>query len=746
MTPTSSSNGSSAHLPSRMNPGSTGRATPLSGASLLQDRLRERKGEAARHRAHGSMDMSHLRDREVQSSPIARDDKKPSSGGGKRMGVKQVEEQVSTLHKQNFDLKLELYHRRQRQDDLEARLEAAERRLEEQAELQELNEQLLSELEKRDQAVEEAVGVIVDLEDKVDRLMKEREGVRAFEANYESRSFGPGHDDFPSSPPSVQHTPGNNSINSVPRMPSFLSEKSEGTDALRSLYLPTDRSVVSDAASALPALTEEASTTTGMDSPRLSVLSESSLVSIYGQKTMMDETPEPESPSPPRRKRVSESVEKWIDERPAHPPVVAAPIPARQLKRNGGAAKSQYLSINTILDSPLQRLEKLRHTLEKHSSNTVSTPTQSSTSSSKSGHISKDVKRPVLKDQDSFEQRALPPTPDTFSTDTLRRFQSSNSDMFAQNPRPQNNTFLDSTSTFQTRQRSHVSIRPRSAGETITSKRDGHGWDTETQGDYTETGSDISNLYHGPSIRRPQRVVTPDLFSFGGNEPGGWAQEIMYSTAAHLPTSGNSAADRYRASRRLSMIDPQRTEDSTPTIRQTRFIDGSAAMDVSQFNPPDRQNSLAAPTKLKKAPTELVVTPVAVSPAKNSKISRLSGRIFGSGKTEMGLPATTKPSAPARGSSYISEGLDDARATPPPIRRNRTGPMVERRPVSAGMGSSRRMSEFGYDGALDEVNNIARTGVELPTPETDNNIAKSAVIGGKKWFGIGRNGSLSRRN
>jgi hypothetical protein len=75
-----------------MNPSTGGRTTPSSGASLLQERLRERKVESARANRHGSIDMGHLRDREVQSSPIAREEKRPSSGGGKGMGVKGMEE------------------------------------------------------------------------------------------------------------------------------------------------------------------------------------------------------------------------------------------------------------------------------------------------------------------------------------------------------------------------------------------------------------------------------------------------------------------------------------------------------------------------------------------------------------------------------------------------------------------------------------------------------------------------------
>lgn len=93
MTPGSSTNSSSAHLP-RSNAGA--RAT--SGATLLQERLRERKVESARQGRRRSVDLD-AGQRDVQSSPVkaamAREERRPSSSGvtaSKGMGVKQIEE------------------------------------------------------------------------------------------------------------------------------------------------------------------------------------------------------------------------------------------------------------------------------------------------------------------------------------------------------------------------------------------------------------------------------------------------------------------------------------------------------------------------------------------------------------------------------------------------------------------------------------------------------------------------------
>ena len=84
-------------------------------------------------------------------------------------------ETVSTLHKQNFDLKLELFHRRERQSVLEERIETLQSG---KTQMENMNDKLVVELEKRDKAVEEAVAMIIVLETQVERLFKEREMVR----------------------------------------------------------------------------------------------------------------------------------------------------------------------------------------------------------------------------------------------------------------------------------------------------------------------------------------------------------------------------------------------------------------------------------------------------------------------------------------------------------------------------------------------------------------------------------------
>lgn len=84
--------------------GQTPRAGSGKGASLLQERLRERKVESARAASMSSGGGSSVDVRGIQSSPIkgsnSREDKRPGSSGvgqsSKGMGVKQMED-VSCL-------------------------------------------------------------------------------------------------------------------------------------------------------------------------------------------------------------------------------------------------------------------------------------------------------------------------------------------------------------------------------------------------------------------------------------------------------------------------------------------------------------------------------------------------------------------------------------------------------------------------------------------------------------------------
>ncbi|KAH0537254.1 hypothetical protein FGG08_005956 [Glutinoglossum americanum] len=411
-------------------------------STLLQDLLREKKAQSHRvskayngRRRSGRDDgLLDLEDTEatnrrlVQSSPLGhlragevRDPKEGSSrrasaigskgsAGARGMGAREIDEFISTLHKQNFDLKLELYHRRQRMTELEEQLEQAKELEKENEELQEVNEQLLQELEKRDRAVEEAVGIICELEEKVERLEEElatetRPSTAQPDTDYftteadesvpSSSPPGTGNREAPATPPpakmlrktpskpgmiktassrlidiSTPHRP--NVPASAYRTPSFLTgEDSKSAGALRSLYLAGEnegRSTYS-----FLTLSRRASGVSrdapgspdpngdGMDSPRLSVLSESSFLSVYGDTRRLDldisDEPtrdenedgkedsrrgETEDNGRPSSKQIKAArIEKWMDDR-------ATPSkPSRASYGNG--SKGQFLSIGDVL-------------------------------------------------------------------------------------------------------------------------------------------------------------------------------------------------------------------------------------------------------------------------------------------------------------------------------------------------------------------------------------------------------------
>lgn len=116
------------------------------------------------------------------------------------VGLKEMETTLTNLHKENFDLKLEVFHRREKQTALEERcqslesekveLESDKRNLEgEKHDLEEINDKLMSELEMRDKAVEEAVAMIVSLEARMEELLHEREVMMEQQAEKEQQFF-----------------------------------------------------------------------------------------------------------------------------------------------------------------------------------------------------------------------------------------------------------------------------------------------------------------------------------------------------------------------------------------------------------------------------------------------------------------------------------------------------------------------------------------------------------------------------
>lgn len=570
--------------------------------------------------------------------------------------------------------------------------------------------------------------------------MKEREIVKAFDVNQQLGYYETNHDEPYNIPPQAR----SEISSAMARMPSFLSEHSESTEALRSLYLPTETCYSESTA---PKQSEDGPPTE-MDSPRLSILSESSFLSIYGDKTLCLDNDVAELEPEATRHR-SESVERWIDDRP----VSIRPAPSKRAStthRQSDSHRTQFLSINHVLESPLERLAKLKNTVENNSRLPSTTVSQQAKEKPKT----KEMLKHAMTNQTSFDrQHILPPTPDTIGTNTLRRYHNSNDTL--DQSRLAEGTFLNSSSTIPAPNsadyafQSTLSIRPRSAGETVTSRREGHGWDTETQGD------DISSLASTSATHesRRRRPLTPELFTYGSDDRhGSWGRDMMFNHESTLPSSHNAA--RYQRLRQSSGPVHPRNDDTGrhPQHNPNPQNPTTPFETTPRPAPPDRRSSLSATGKFRKlsfSQSPSTNTPIGGSPgfSQESKKKGL-GRLFGRSDTS---PAVTAPAS--RGSDMRQNWVDDrpanedeSRATPPPIRRNRNGTSSIHRPNSAGAGASnfamRRQFAFGGTDGANDVNDGKS---QAPTTRGAESIAESEhKTGGRNWLGFSKAGSLRR--
>ena len=342
---------------------------------------------------------------------------------------------------------------------LESRVEKLEVIDVENEELRAVNDDLVLQVEKRnadidmrEAAIEEAVGMICDLEARIDDLEQQVLDRRQNKENLATPSSYCVRVEPPSTPPQAKHENLNNGYSpthnakaeplpKVPsrsplRQPAFLREGKKSTAALRSLYssgnpsftsLRRPSSIFSDEEF------DEEMERQMLNSPRLSILSESGFSSIYGHTREQTASPiQPLSPyvpsakagsSPSRRAAQREArICDWVEEsnrqeRPSTPvrqALHAAPsghfssitevlekdpgAPLSQATRSSSSPKSTFSSAkqhseNAFLDqrSPTKSLRKSARAHEKISSRGSSV----------------------------FGTNRLPPTPDTMSTATI---------------------------------------------------------------------------------------------------------------------------------------------------------------------------------------------------------------------------------------------------------------------------------------------------------------------------------------
>lgn len=356
---------------------------------------------------------------------------------------------LSTLHKQNFDLKLELYHRRGRQDALEARNAKLE---DERAEMTEIHDNLLAELERRDQALNEAIQLVMNLENQIVDLSLGKKMTR--QAGADGLNCDPCEEDPTggrSDTPKARTRPdaySDSDDRGLQRMPSFMNDHSEQTKTLRSVVLGKKNSLShlrkASGSSAVP------SDIKGVASPSLiSVLSESSFLSIYGDGGDNDG----ESVLPPSIQLQSPSdasLGLTHQQEPQHSNT--APRSVSSGTFNGGSSPSaRSPAVVSLLDmtSPLQQIERLErgYTNRRQPSKRTTSSHDGAASESPDLHSSPtaqlhparfrdaktDAQRKVMNSTPTGKNvpshRALPPTPDTVSTSTLRQFRDPGSDM-----------------------------------------------------------------------------------------------------------------------------------------------------------------------------------------------------------------------------------------------------------------------------------------------------------------------------
>ncbi|KAI1453147.1 hypothetical protein F4805DRAFT_385397 [Annulohypoxylon moriforme] len=466
------------------------RKSTLSTSALLQEKLQQARNEMQAAKQGGDLAPYNgdARDQDVPNSPMRSTtvgrrqmpdfSYEPPDAAG--MGARQMEqvgcahhyshtgrfmnpadldvETLSTLHKQNFDLKVEVYHRRVKQAELEDRIDQLESERDDMGNIvtkfEAINEEkdrlieklegkqgkMIKDMVEMENAIMEAVRHIVELEGSIDEMKREREMVRQVETDGAYRHLASNGRSNTGSTTAV--APSNSTNLDIPlmvgeagglgRVPSFLSEHSHQTENLRNAVLKGRSSVMH-----LRKVSESSASPSEINriaSPSFSVLSESSFVSIYGPKEARD-------------KESSRSSNPVVGMDGSH--VDRSPTPtlknANQESHGGGARLSARMqSLNNVLDttSPLQKIARLegqtvagddasRQLMPNRSRGIVTpTPARPSANPPQQGRTKQEKREALQKvltnyptHRDFSNPQAFPPTPDTVSSSTLRKHQ-----------------------------------------------------------------------------------------------------------------------------------------------------------------------------------------------------------------------------------------------------------------------------------------------------------------------------------
>lgn len=265
-------------------------------------------------------------------------------------------------------------------------------------------------------------------------LLREREMMRQLEAD---KALAVRHTQSPSTTPVNSFaTPKprddllSNKKRDLARMPSFLSERTENTENLRNVYLDTKTSLLS------LSKTDSRLESNGFVSPSMSILSESSFLSIYGQKTGRD------SSSPPNLPRSIQSRLEGSGQRSVSMPITDFTQSRSQRSDLLGSREDSKEGIdNRNSTSPLRTFEETEtsDSASGHTAPRIALPekgierstTVRPTKPQPLLKVWKEKDRPtsarkIIADEHVASHHGLPPTPDTMSSSML--VQSRNSD------------------------------------------------------------------------------------------------------------------------------------------------------------------------------------------------------------------------------------------------------------------------------------------------------------------------------
>ncbi|KAF4585845.1 microtubule associated domain-containing protein [Ophiocordyceps camponoti-floridani] len=701
-------------------------------SSFLQEKLqRERRAECeklttspslSRTEASGSVDGGRFFHNSADAA-------RPRSSTGlelpkkkKGMGVKEMEQAVSNLHKQNFDLKLELFHRRERQSALEERIEALEADREKSLTVA---DRLVDELDKREKAVEEAVAMIVTLEAEVDRLVRQQthqgsDGPCNFCARRRTSSsdrparYDDGDDDDDDDDDTTAVA-----TKTITRMPSFLSDRGDKTENLRNVYLGSR----AGSALSLPRVAEasseaEGATAHALASPTLSVLSESSFVSVYGNKAQDSElasSPPGYVDEPLVLDGFDDGTDRFVSQDVStntHQPRQRAASVGRVTSlakpppRSSTAVPFQSLSSVMDYQSPLERLMRLDPSACRDDWSKRSSP--------RAGQATKEEKREALRRVMTdapggvrLNDHGMPPTPDTISTSTLHRFKNSDETLATHDQTPLGGALLPAAdiryatesstgaplghsnplttkaagkshrAAGHRRQASTGQQRPQSArgprGADRQSGQNSHnGWESDSELSDRRSLESSLDIWLRESAK-PDKMgghISPDLFSFPQDA---WAGESAGGASGHaldlrslrhqlFPWNGGPAPPDRSSSLRAEMgsnadgSSVSAAATARPRHRQSEDQQkrSDVQMPVSPPSPPPSQQQQTGEQKR--------YPPIAGHHGARAGLGRLFRRSLGGGP-----PPAPAPSQPAE-DEYLPMGV------PSSVHRNNAPP------------------------------------------------------------------------